>query len=437
MGFWTGLIHGTLMSAAALAALSLAVPRQAGGPGPDAGPGATAVTGQAAGDATRRNQPEPQPGMAGADRPDALGQPETVAAAPAPTTSGVGQNGAADDVGGPTGPAGQGGQGAESSGIPTDRLPDPVGSEFRRGGDDPPDPPSPQPAPRTGDAPVAVAAGPETAPSPAPAPDDRPVVADLPVAPRTLAPAPTPPEPPRSASPEAPIPVAPPGKVVAPAPDRIPERSAPDRDLAAQTSPVVPDTEPVAATQGAAVQSDASRAAPQPVAGVSPAARSTGPVARADLSELEPGSGPSSGEPPMMESQAATEDAGRLDAPGAVQLATPNEPARSDSPPQDLSRALAPDTSPPAAPVADQAPAGLGADGAGATDADPAPMDNPAGTAPSSKRAARPAPDLALPPLPLALTPPDGRPAAPALPEPAAATPPRPDLSDLRPGASD
>lgn len=272
-GFVTGLVHGTLLCGAALAALSLAFPK-AGGRG-SAPVGAAASQRTGAGGVSHANVPaatpmlpmpaptpstlptsalraaapsaaSPQPAAPGkgltkipevqpsSPAPDAPVSTASAQAEPAPQSAPPPSQGPVAATGGAAGPASTP-QSSVSGATPqpagglsaarADRLPDPVGSEFRRSGDEPPTPPAPlSEAARPTGVPRHGVPTAENLPVPA-APLSPPAPAVLPAAPVGLPPGPASPAPVAAPAREAPIPVAPPGRVTVPTLDRLPERA--------------------------------------------------------------------------------------------------------------------------------------------------------------------------------------------------------------------
>ena len=165
-GFWTGLVHGTLMCAATLAALSLAFPRDAGedrGPGADAAP-APVSPGKLSGPDARDQASSAMAGLpasgraAGveaADAPPPAAPSGMTAARPAPDLPRVGSGPGTQAAASGSLPEGEGGP--QDARPALEPLPDPIGSDFRRGSDDPPRAPDASPAPAQGAAPRSLA----------------------------------------------------------------------------------------------------------------------------------------------------------------------------------------------------------------------------------------------------------------------------------------
>lgn len=228
MGFWSGLAHGTLMSAATLAALSLALPGDHAGHGL-AGPAPGAVL-----EASAR-QSRGDPAIPAGDAPALGARPS---GDPIPGNAPSGGTAAAR-------PALQGTQAPLEAppgprAAAPDSLPPPVGSEFRRAGNDVPVRPAPQPAPAPAPrvAPLPAQAQAEAAPTRTPMPEGAPAETAAPPAPPPLAPV-------SAASPD-PVAVSdapgmpslgPPERVIVPAPDRLPVAAGRPAGAAPQLSP--------------------------------------------------------------------------------------------------------------------------------------------------------------------------------------------------------
>lgn len=410
-GFWTGLVHGTLICGATLAALSLAIPRDAGG-GRDGG-GAEAP-GTDAGTQVGHDAEAPTPAAA------APGQPVPVAADASP--GGLAQEGGAavtveggepaasslksgealtpkldapdTDAPGTVGPAPDDANAAGETGAvsPAEQLPDPIGSDFRRGSDDPPRIPDASAEPVARHVPGSVAASDEGAPPPVPTSGELPPVPAAPAAPGLQPPELFEPEALVAPRDEAPMAIAAPGRAATPGLDRLPETGQPDSAVAALSD------DPASVDQESAAPPDSS-----------PAAGSSGST---DGGSRLPATAPALGAPVDADDPSAAGAISAADAPeGSKGLAK-----RTDDP--SVAAAEPPTASGQAAPVR-AVPAGsspvLAADG------------------PAATRAPRPAPDLSIP---RALFAPGAGRAAPGLPQPAGATPPAPDLSDINPGAS-
>lgn len=273
--FLKGLVHGTLLCGAALAALSLAMPL--------AGRDGTGEVGAGQVMTERAERPAP----AGTEPADparvsvgAAGEPSaeaSVAAAAGPDDAPVEDVVPADSVSITM-------QSGSSPGDPpaATSLPLPAGSEFARGTDLQPSAPrqlDARAAPATAAPSVTVLPADEPSPSPAS------LAAEPPAAPPAEAPAPSAPAAPAPVAdepdlPPAPvaevaIPVPPPGKVMTPVPDRRPELAgAPDipagdaaplqaaADRIATTVPLAPDPAARAGSPSAAPSAASGDAAP-------------------------------------------------------------------------------------------------------------------------------------------------------------------------------
>ena len=265
-GFFKGLVHGTLMCGAALAALSLAVPAERTTRRSSAGTNVVRVPVQdaTATDATGSTAPEV---FASQNVTPADDQPALADAPDAPAAA---------------------------------VLPLPVGSEFARGTDIQPSVPQPLQAPAPAmqaGPPVAVLPTAEPAPALAAAlssaaadqPAAPPREAAAPASPQAPAPVADEPDLPHAPTPEAAIPVPPPGKVLTPALDRRPELAGPPDFTAggagqSEPSAAIPNAptdapDPVAAAPAAtalnAVGAEADAAAPDRAA---PATENSAPV---------------------------------------------------------------------------------------------------------------------------------------------------------------
>ncbi|WP_134725696.1 hypothetical protein [Paracoccus luteus] len=335
MGFWTGLVQGTLMCGAALAALSLALPEAgrdrpdapgesagAGDRGPSAAPLAGPVRDEAAAPpgrasaATDARDSQPAPAAA----PDARAQP-----VPAPP----------DDAIIPSADAARPAPASE-------RLPEPVGSEFRRAADDEPRVPAPLGAPTvaTLNVQAAAPAAPETHPARQSAPAVRPDPGATPVAPAALARGADSPELAAAPAAEAPIPVAPPGRVAVPALDRLPERG---RDPVAAQAAGTGDISDRDAGLGASLPSDGSEAATQ--GGLSDSAAAV----RGDGEDATRRVGaPPDGTPPVAARASRPALAARPAEPGPA-AARPAPDLRLPAPLAGLAAPPAPGSAPPAA----------------------------------------------------------------------------------------
>jgi len=270
-GFWTGLVHGTLMCGATLAALSLALPRDAGGgqEGRSASDGATVPAaarspGPAAGSTPASPIPGTDQGVApiaplpsqDEDRvgdpalvpdPNASSRPSIAAAAPGPSLA---TPTAVDDA-----PL------EEDAAGPAERLPDPVGSDFRRGSDDPPQVPQTAPTPIERHVPRSVAASEEGAPPPVPSSVEAPPVPAAPVLSDLPAPEPFVPEPLVAPAEESPTMVTAPGRVTAPGLDRAPESRSQEAARTAEAEPAAMSRDVSSDTRA---PRDPSGAGPQP-----------------------------------------------------------------------------------------------------------------------------------------------------------------------------
>lgn len=383
-GFWTGLVHGTLMCGTTLAALSLAFPRDAGREdiaaldrAPEASPASVparvappaASVLEAPADSMDPEAAPVQPG------PAPVLSPPQDEAVPVPAA-----DPAASPAASATAPASAAAaaSGEDASG-PAERLPDPIGSDFRRGSDDPPRVPAVSPAPVERHVPRSVAASEEAVPPPALMPGEMPPVSTVPDAPGLRTPEPFEPEPLGLPLDEPAVTIAAPGRAEVPGLDRRPEAGAPDAAVRAL---------PVAAEDRA----DDSQAASAAAAKGDDAGDATGRPNGTALAEPQAGA---------VDADASSRIPDAADGDAVSRAAT--NPSTADTNPN------------PQAAADQRAPAAA------------APEDPAAAWLP------RPAPDLSIPRALLA--PGSGR-RAPALPQPAAATPPGPDLSDINPGAS-
>lgn len=387
-GFWTGLVHGTLICGATLAALSLALPRDAGGErdsGAVAGRAQDAEALTPAADAAVR-EPVASNASAGgsaqdAEKTAAVEDGEPAASFPEP---------AEVVMPGPDAVA----AGESASAGPTERLPDPIGSDFRRGSDDPPRIPEASPAPVGRHVPESVAASDEGSPPPVPNSGELPPVSAAPAAPGLQPPELFEPEPLVAPQDEAPMAIAVPGRAATPGLDRPPETGEPDSSAVAlsndsasadQESDPSPDNFPAAGSSN------------RPDGAAGSGLLATAPT----LSEPPDADGPTAAADAIPDSEAAE--------------APPGFAGQTDDPSAAVEPQVVPDKPAPAA-------------AAPANQPDTAPTISSPAT-----RAPRPAPDLSIP---RALFAPGTGRNAPGLPQPASATPPAPDLSDINPGVS-
>lgn len=382
-GFWTGLVHGTLMCGATLAALSLAFPRDAGRRdmvATDQAPGPSPMSFPAEGGTPVTSAPEAPASSLGPDPAPAPHEPMAAEPAPVllPPQDEAAPPPAAESAAVPAAPGTAPADAAASDG-PAERLPDPIGSDFRRGSDDPPRVPAVSSAPVERHVPSSVAASGEAVPPPALVPGEVPPVSTAPDAPGLRAPEPFEPEPLALPVDEPAMTIAGPGRAEAPGLDRRPETGAPD--AAAPALPVAAEggtDDPQAASAATAEGDDT------------------------DAPALPRGTASSPMQAGVVDADASSPILGAADDNAARQPAS--DPSTDDMGPGRQAAA--------------------GQPGA-------APVVTTEGAAPA--RLPRPAPDLSIPRALLA--PGNGR-RAPALPQPAAATPPGPDLSDINPGAS-
>ncbi|MFC0339325.1 hypothetical protein [Paracoccus niistensis] len=391
-GFWTGLVHGTLVCGATLAALSLVFPHG------DAKQDAAAPQGQASPPQPREqaSSPAAQP-QAPAPEAALTPAPSSAVMAAAPSR-GPALDGAAagPDVNDAT-------AAAETERPALQPLPDPIGSDFRRGSDDPPRAPAASPAPPPGEAPRSLAAGPELAPAPAAIPAENPRVLVAPAAPAGIG-LPAEPEPLDRPQMETPVTPAQPGRVADAAQDALPRPSRP---------------EPVAATEAAPVPGGANAAEDEATRAEEPAPETA--LAAQDQEPTADAVSTASADPQRPEVPEAPSDLAALTQPDSAAATSPLDTEAPQQPSvasEDRSAAIDNLQRGGDAPAANHA-AAIEARVSAAT--------------PSANRAPRPAPDLSIP---QAFVAPGTPRMAPPLPQPAGATPPVPDLSDLKPGAS-
>ena len=414
-GFWTGLVHGTLMCAATLAALSLAFPRDAGedrGPGADAAP-APVSPGKLSGPDARDQASSAMAGLpasgraAGveaADAPPPAAPSGMTAARPAPDLPRVGSGPGTQAAASGSLPEGEGGP--QDARPALEPLPDPIGSDFRRGSDDPPRAPDASPAPAQGAAPRSLAVGTEAAPLPAAIPAEGPRVLIAPAAPAGIG-LPAEPEPLDRPQMEAPVTPGQPGRVAGVAPDALPRPSRPE------------PAQPAAADE----------ARDAPVALASPDAGNSRVSMPTEAAPADPPAAEDGGPAPEAPTEPAERPSEDPEGTGTRGTSAGPVPLEADPAPATGATAAAPlGTEAPQQPsgAQDDRPAQIGQQAALAAD-------RSVSSTASADRAPRPAPDLTIP---RAFALPRPSRAAPALPQPAAATPPAPDLSDLKPGAS-